>query len=403
MRGFPVRDISGKMYRMGGITEDITEQKENAARLAETERLASIGELSAGMAHEINNPLAAVVLYSETVLTNELPEDVRRDIQVVQSSAKRAAKIVRNLLLFSRSSIPDKQPHQLGGLAERASAIMAEEYQSDDIQIINEIPSDLPLVVVDEVQIVEVFLNILNNARQACLSMDRPGQITLSAKTLDGALAITIKDDGPGIPQDIQRRIFEPFFTTKDIGSGTGLGLSLSFGVIARHNGDIRVESEEGNGAAFVIELPLSSGQRIIEPKPVRTRAPESTVPIRRVLVVDDEPILRDIIVRQLLLQNLMVDEAADGLEALQKIRSIKYDCIFLDLKMSGMNGKELYQELLNHHSEMAARVIFMSGDTINPDTQSFFEELPNPVLEKPFDSSDLIGHLERMIDQPNI
>lgn len=402
MRGFPIWDLSGRLYRVGGITVDITEQKENTARLAETERLASIGELSAGMAHEINNPLAAVIMYSESLLANELAEDVRRDINVVQSSAKRAARIVRNLLLFSRRSAPEKQLHQLDALVEASIAIMAEEFRFDDVEIVNDIPDDLPPVFVDDVQIIEVLLNVLNNARQACLSVNRPCQITLSGRTIDSSLEITIQDNGPGIPEGIKRRIFEPFFTTNEVGAGTGLGLSLSFGVIARHGGDIRVESEEGKGATFVIELPLSNSQKGIESRSPRTETPQMIAPNKRVLVVDDEPILRDIITRQLVLHNCIVDEASDGLEALQKIRALQYDCILLDLKMSGMDGRELHQQLLDHHSEMAARVIFMSGDTINPDTQGFLDELPNPVLEKPFDSSDLLGHLARMIDQPS-
>ena len=400
-RGFQIRDASGKLYRAGGISEDITEQKETEARMAEAERLAAIGELSAGMAHEINNPLAVVVLYSEIVLGEDLPEAVRQDIEVVRSSAHRAATIVRNLLLFSRRSTPVKQLRHMDQLVERCLETLADELRSDGIEIVNDIPENLPPVLVDEHQIAEVLLNILSNARQACASADGHGRITLSAQYTEDVLRIKIQDNGPGIPQDIQQRIFEPFFTTKDVGSGTGLGLSLSFGIMAKHDGGILVESEEGRGATFILEFPVSAGQGETEAGPTESHPLEKPASTGRILVVEDEVNLRNIIVRQLTLRNFTVDAAANGLEAMRKLQSMAYDCILLDVKMPDMDGRKTYEHLLERHSGLASRVVFMTGDAIDPDTQEFLDNLSNPILEKPFDTRDLCEQVAQMVDGP--
>jgi two-component system NtrC family sensor kinase len=215
-RGFPIRDESGYLYRMGGFLEDITDRKEADHRLAESERLASIGELSAGVAHEINNPLTSIVLYSQMLLEEDIPESIRNDLQVVSSQAYRAAKIVRNLLQFARKSDPEKRPLSIGWLIRRSLEMKSHEFSINSITVADDIPDDLPLIMMDEHLILQVLLNVLTNAEQACASAHGRGNITVSAST-DGSLVdVSIHDDGPGISTEELAKIFQPFFTTKE-------------------------------------------------------------------------------------------------------------------------------------------------------------------------------------------
>tara|TARA_B100000029_G_scaffold290897_1_gene284484 strand:+ start:2219 stop:3892 length:1674 start_codon:yes stop_codon:yes gene_type:complete len=385
-RGFPIRDRDGEIYRMGGIIEDITEQKETADRLAEASRITSIGELSAGMAHEINNPLASIALYSQALLSQDLADPIRHDVEIVHDSAQRAAKIVRNLLLFARKTEPERQPADMPELVTRALEIMSADLKSADIEVTNNVGNDLPRVFVDDYQIIEVIINILTNARQACSDASGPGQIILSSDSAEGLVKLRVKDNGHGISTQVESRIFEPFFTTKEVGQGTGLGLSVSYGIISQHGGDIRCESEEGAGATFVIEIPAYDE---VEPRPVG-KAKEiqsaSRASTKHVSVVDDESSLRDIVARQLALRNFTVDQAGTGPEAQRKLQQLHYNCILLNIKMPDMDGAELYRYLEENLPELTDKIIFVTGDLVSPHTQKFLGGLPNVVLNKPFD-----------------
>jgi len=255
-RGFPIRDENGEVYRIGGFVEDITERKEADLRLAETERMAYVGELSAGVAHEINNPLTSIMLYSQMMLDEDLPESIRSDLQVVSSQAFRAAKIVRSLLHFARKSDPELRPLNIDGLIRRSLEMKSHEFHVNNITVVEDIPLSLPNMMLDEYLIIQVLLNVLTNAEHACVTSHGRGEITVSVSVKDDILRVSIRDDGPGIPADQLGKIFDPFYTTKDVGSGTGLGLSVSLGIISQHDGKIWAESTEGVGTTFHIELP---------------------------------------------------------------------------------------------------------------------------------------------------
>ena len=255
-RGFPIRDENGEVYRIGGFVEDITERKEADLRLAETERMAYVGELSAGVAHEINNPLTSIMLYSQMMLDEDLPESIRSDLQVVSSQAFRAAKIVRSLLHFARKSDPELRPLNIDGLIRRSLEMKSHEFHVNNITVVEDIPLSLPIMMLDEYLIIQVLLNVLTNAEHACVTSHGRGEITVSVSVKDDILRVSIRDDGPGIPADQLGKIFDPFYTTKDVGSGTGLGLSVSLDIISQHDGKIWAESTEGVGTTFHIELP---------------------------------------------------------------------------------------------------------------------------------------------------
>ena len=360
--------------------------------MAESERLASIGELSAGVAHEINNPLTSIVLYSQMLLDEDLPDSIRKDLKVVSSQAYRAAKIVRNLLQFARKSDPEKRLLNVAGLVRRSLEMKSHEFNINSITVVENIPEGLPPIEVDEHLILQVLLNVLTNAEQACVSAHGKGNITVSASAKGSLIDVMVQDDVPGISSDQIAKIFQPFYTTKETGVGTGLGLSVSHGIISQHGGNIWAESDLGSGTTFHIELPLAEeansadlGSDSLPPSvidPIETTS--------HILVVDDERDLRTVLVKQFELRRYNVDQAGDGEEAWRKLQSFDYDCILLDIRMPGMSGQELYERLTDSMPELVDRIIFITGDTVNPNTRIFLSKVANPFLSKPFDFHEL-------------
>ncbi|MBC8281877.1 MAG: PAS domain-containing protein [Chloroflexi bacterium] len=401
-RGFPIRDEAGDVYRMGGFVEDITERKDADLKLSESQRLASIGELSAGVAHEINNPLTSIVLYSQMLLDDDISDSTRNSLQVVSSQAYRAAKIVRNLLQFARKSDPEKRPLSIDGLIRRSLEMKSHEFRVNSISVVDEIPEGLPLIMMDEHLILQVLLNVLTNAEQACVSTHGKGVITVSATTDGDIIDVKIHDDGPGIPPEQLSKIFQPFFTTKETGVGTGLGLSVSHGILSQHEGNIWAESSPESGSTFHIELPLTG----IEDTTLAPSTPQATPIIRsnkstsHVLLVDDEPDLRLVLSRQLELRRYNVDQAGDGEEAWRKLQLFDYDCILLDLRMPGLGGQGLYERIQEMHPELIKLIVFITGDTVNPATKNFLGSVTNPVLSKPFDFRELEQLVVSVIDR---
>lgn len=370
------------------------ERNRTEERMQETAHLASIGELAAGVAHEINNPLTSVLGYSDIVLRSKLPKKYREDLQTIYDQAKRAAKIVQNLVFFARRSGTDKQYLDVNSILGRALEMKSYDFKVNNIQVTTRLSAETRKTMADEHQLVQVILNLLTNAEQAIYKARGKGRIDVRTASLGSSIEITIKDDGPGIPQEHLQKIFEPFFTTKGIGQGTGLGLSISYGIVKSHGGEIWVESVEEQGATFHITLPVVLPEVITIPQiPRPARNGGST---KHLLVVDDEPDIRDLLKKYLELERYTVDLAVDGNEAWRKLRTMSYDCILLDLKMPQMSGPELYELLRDFSPSLANKVVFITGDTANPASLDFISETGNFFITKPFRLEDL---LERVND----
>jgi signal transduction histidine kinase len=238
---------------------DITDERTKQESLYLTDRLASIGEMASGIAHELNNPLTSIIGLSEIVAREDIPDGIREDMGLIKSESHRAATIVRNLLSFARKNSTVKQPTLINKIILDVLKLRSYEHGVNNIRITLELNPNLPEIMVDHAQIQQVFINIILNAEHAMVHAHGKG--TLKIKTeIDGTmLKITFIDDGPGIETQNLRRIFDPFFTTKEVGKGTGLGLSISYGIVTAHNGQIYAASEFGHGATFIIELPLDS------------------------------------------------------------------------------------------------------------------------------------------------
>ncbi len=229
----------------------------------------------------------------------------------------------------------------------------------------------------------QVLVNILSNAEHACVGAHGRGHISISVQETGGSTRISISDDRPGISAENLGKVFDPFFTTKEAGCGTGLGLSVSYGIIAQLGGSLWAESDGVSGSTFQIEVPPSDSGAAGRPD-------EPAISPLRLLVVDDEPDLRNIIVRLLERRNHKVDVAGDGDEAWDRLQDQSYDCIMLDLRMAGTGGQELFQRLNAADPVMAGKIIFLTGDMANSSTRSFLDPLANLVLQKPISIGDL-------------
>ncbi len=255
----PIFDEKGEVVGTIHITRDITEQKQQNERLMMADRLASIGELAAGTAHELNNPLTSVLGFSQLVMEKDIPDDIREDLKLIHNEAQRAASVTKNLLTFARKQAPAKQLNQINNIIEDVLKLRAYEHKVNGIEVQRQLAPDLPEIKVDYSQMQQVFLNIIINAEYFMIEAHNRGTLTVTTKKRNGSVRISIADDGPGIPPETLSRIFNPFFTTKEAGKGTGLGLSICHGIVSEHGGQIYARSRPGKGATIVVELPTNN------------------------------------------------------------------------------------------------------------------------------------------------
>jgi len=228
-----------------------------------TDRLASLGELAAGTAHEFNNPLTSVIILSQLLMEKEVPNDIREDLKLINNEAQRAANVARNLLDFGGKHTPVKKLDQINSIIEGVLDIRAYEHTESNIDVEKHLYPELPEIMVDYFQMQQVFMNIIINAEYFMIKAHGRGTLTITTEKHNGTVRISITDDGPGIPQENLNRIFDPFFTTKELGKGTGLGLSICHSIVTEHGGQIYVRSQLGKGATIIIELPIKSRAHI--------------------------------------------------------------------------------------------------------------------------------------------
>lgn len=245
-------------YQTVKLNQEITQRKRIEEQLIMTDRLASIGELASGIAHEINNPLTSIVGFSQLLMEENPPEDIKKDLDIIHNEAKRACDIVKNLLTFARKHTPVKQVTSLNKIIDEVLKLRAYEQSINNIQIKTHFAPDLPEITTDHFQIQQVFLNIIINAESAMLEANNSGVLTITTERIGNFISTSFADNGSGINEENIDRIFDPFFTTKDEGKGTGLGLSICHGIVNEHNGKINVQSELGKGTTFIIELPIN-------------------------------------------------------------------------------------------------------------------------------------------------
>jgi two-component system NtrC family sensor kinase len=365
------------------IGRDMTGEREMRARLMETERLAAVGELVAGVAHEVNNPLSSISAFAQLLLRDEgLTPQQRESIDVIRSETGRASQVVRDLLAFARRSAPQREPLDLNQVVERTIRLRNYQLTSSGIRVLLDLSADIPAIHGDARQLQQVVLNLVTNAIQAMANIGG-GTLSIATRGDRNTVVLDVADTGPGIPPDLRQRIFEPFFTTKPEGEGTGLGLSVSYGIVTAHGGTIALV-DSASGARFVVEIPAineRAERHVSAEMPAYTaRSPLAGM---TVLFVDDEATLRHGFEAFGKLRGFGVVSASDAGAALHVVREgePRVDIVVTDLRMPGVDGIGLYHSLVAERPGLAARTVFITGDVVSMSDRA----VERPTLTKPF------------------
>ncbi len=330
------------------------------------------------------------------LLNRDLDEQTRHDVETIYSEAERAAKIVQNLLSFARRRKAQKGLANLNTLLERVLELRSYDLRVKNIDLELDLDPHLPLTMSDPDQIQQVLFNIITNAEHAMLSAHGGGKLKVRSRAEKGYIHVSFTDDGAGIPPENLRRVFDPFFTTKEGGQGTGLGLTICYGIVDDHGGRIRVDSQTGKGATFTVEIPIVGGGEL--PKPESEKEVKPVKISRRVLVVDDEQSILSLLHDVLAADGHRVDTAHNGEEAVEHLLKHGYDLLITDIKMPGMGGQELYQRVKQMDSELAKNTVFITGDTVSAETRNFLHKVQNVCLAKPFNIREVRDTLNRLL-----
>ncbi|MFL5778099.1 MAG: PAS domain S-box protein [Chloroflexota bacterium] len=406
-------------------SRDLTEQERLQQELVQAQKMEATGQLVSGVAHELNNPLAAILGFSQLIRRDgRLPEDLRHNADLLVEEATRTRRIVQNLLDFARQRAPERYPTSIRGLVDSVLLLQSYSLGPGRIEVQTDLPSDLPLVELDRSQIQQVLVNLTQNAIHAIRQVGGGGlriSARLEGSPDDGRVRIAVSDDGIGVPAEHVDRLFVPFFTTKPPTEGTGLGLPVSYGIVAAHGGELTYRPEPGGrGSTFAFDLPvrgslpaagapvepLAGGAKrsIIEPRamtvPPHHPAPEITPrPSRRcrILVLDDERSLRLLLEKYIRGAGYEPVVATTGEEAVRLVETSEIDAILCDHRMAGMSGTEVYDAVVHARPHLSRRFVFMSGDVLNPSLRDFARDHGVALLAKPFDL-DTIGRTLRTV-----
>ena len=353
--------------------------------------------MASGIAHEINNPLTGVIGYAQLLMGRDIPGDIKNDVKAIHDGAQRVAGIVKRLLTFARQQKPQRDYVSINELIETTLAFRTYELETNNIKVSTYFAPELPATIADGAQLQQVFLNLIVNAETEMKLAHGKGKLSIRTEAIDNTVRISFKDNGPGIAKENMARLFDPFFTAREVGQGTGLGLSVCHGIIAEHNGQIYVESKRGQGATFIVELPI-----VTRPQQLGLAEPEveesQKAAKAKILVVDDEPVIRAFLSWVLSDEGHEVDTVDNADDALEKVETERYSLILLDIKMPGMSGIELYNHFKKRAQSLARRVVFITGDVMEADTTAFLSRTKAPCIDKPFDAEQLKKEINRML-----
>jgi two-component system NtrC family sensor kinase len=437
--------------RIEALMRDVSDRKklEDQSRdlyhqLLQAEKMAALGTTISGVAHELNNPLATILTWSERLAERDLDASTRRGVDTILHEAERAARIVRNLLTFARKRHTTRTMVDINQVVRETLSLRAYEQRVTNISVIDALASGIPSVFADPHQIQQVLLNLVINAEQAMLTSN--GRGTMMVRTWQDpereSIVLEVNDDGPGVAEDVRTKIFDPFFTTKEVGKGTGLGLTVAYAIVEEHGGRMWLVSTPGAGASFYVELPVAGGRlKAIAPGELEDvgaagvavpdlAAMEEPAPAHRtgsgiagaegfgssrnptprrqivpppeiagaarldsqaVLIVEDETALASAMAEAFADAGFLVDRAGDGEEAMARLDGGQYDLIISDLKMPRMDGIQLLGALRAQHPEMAGHIMFVTGDVIGTDAERFLADSRCRWLAKPFRLSELL------------
>lgn len=366
-------------------------------QLQQNEKLAALGTLLAGIAHELNNPLS-VIMHQATLLQRSLSEDPRQaQAAKILSAVDSCSKLIKNFLALARHEPPRRVAVSLNEVVLAAIDLVAYSLRVDDIGVELDFAEPIPEVSGDPQQLERVVINLVTNAHYALRSRPMPRTVALrtSVAPAGGQVQLQVADNGGGILPEIRSRIFDPFFTTKPIGDGTGLGLSLCHGIIAAHNGTIVVSSEMGSGTTFLISLPVGSSAPVDDAPATNAAPPAAGL---RILVVDDNPDVAMAFFEILSAQGHFVDIADTSRAALPLIESGVYEVVLSDMRMPDLDGPALYREVIARNPLLATSFLFITGDAFSNETTRFLNETGAVALGKPCTFEEVASAIERVL-----
>jgi signal transduction histidine kinase/CheY-like chemotaxis protein len=411
----PMVDAAGRFLGRVEIYRDLTAQRVFQSKLLQTEKLAALGQMVTGIAHELSNPLTSILGYAQRLLLRNGPAGAGEETRQIFQEAERASAILRQLLGTARESRLGRNRVALDEVVARTMELQRFGLAAENVRVELSLDPALPPLLGDSGQLQQVLMNLLGNARQAIGQQGRRGTIHLSTRRAGrDRVALEVRDDGPGIPETILARIFDPFFTTKPVGVGTGLGLSIVLSIVREHGGQVHVASPPGGGAVFTLEFPAAPAEAEKEESRTpglpaagpglrtgRLPAPKTLVPavplvVRsgvsrgKVLVVEDEPTVARLIGDVLEDDGFRVDVLLDGRKALKRAASEDYDLVICDMKMPGLDGQHFYKSLVRTQNPLREKFLFVTGDVIAAHTHEFLERNHLAHVAKPFRIEEL-------------
>ncbi|MGI5817049.1 MAG: PAS domain S-box protein [Armatimonadota bacterium] len=384
----------GQAEVVHGIARDVTAEKQLTTQLIQADRLASVGILIAGVAHELNNPLTAISGYADLLKERLVDDDSALAISTIAEEAERCRDVAQNLLNFARQTDDRLTEFDLNWLVRGVFGLRAYDLRAAKIEVVTDFDEELPSIVGEYGQIQQVIYNLVDNAYYA-MQGEGGGVIEVATWASGDFVHLRVADSGPGVPEKMLGRIFEPFVTTKPRGEGTGLGLSICRRILEDHGGHITAHNGAAGGATFRVTLPVggaepdtvSATEVLQEMTQVEPRDPDTSA---RVLVIDDEPSLCALVKEYLTRQGHCVTVARTGESGLQKALNEHFDVILCDMRLPGMSGEDVCTVLLEEKPEAAERVLVATGDILSPQTQNFFERTGLPHIHKPFKLGEL-------------
>ncbi len=397
----PLRSSSEGIIGLLGVAKDITERKMFEKRLLQSEKLASLVTFVSGIAHELNNRLLPILVYSELLQESSLEEKDLKLIKTVNRSAIGAKRIVESLLRFSRQDKPHKSSVNINLILQNVISLLHYRLSSSAITLNTDLDDAMPVIFADERQIEQVFVNIINNACDALEETGEAGGIlNIKSYHKNNEISIDIINNGPEIPREIISKIFDPFFTSKEVGKGTGLGLSLCYGIIREHGGEITVSSETGR-THFTIRLPISSiedASYYSLQDTVEEIAAIHDVKKRKILIVDDEDDQLDVM-KHILGDKYNVTGAASGNEAINKLNDEVYDMIICDIKMPGIDGAGVYEWVCKNKPHMEKKMLFSTGDVLGGKADKLINMIGDNYIIKPYNMEELLRKVDGVIN----
>ncbi|MBI2401450.1 MAG: GAF domain-containing protein [Gemmatimonadetes bacterium] len=377
--------------RLVVLIEDVTEQKAFEAQMIQHEKMAAIGQLVSGVAHELNNPLTSVSGLAELLLEQPAtPPSTREPLRIIYEQAERAGTLVRNLLTFARQGPPDVVSVDVSDVVRRTALLLEHEVRLRRVDLVTELPPEPVVVRADRMQLQQVVVNLVTNAVQAVTTNppEHPRRVLVRARRYQDRVAIEVEDTGPGVPEELASRIFTPFFTTKEPGVGTGLGLAITYGILERHGGTLAVRRASGGGALFVAELPAAVAGGSFRDGDGASGPQHAATAGHRVLLVDGDPAVQRMISLLFSSDGHLVETARDGAHALELLTRGDYDLVIAD-PCTDVAGEMFAETLLARWPGLMRRAIFATAD-VRPETEEWLRRLGGRYVHKPVNARQL-------------